>query len=172
VEEADTRHAYASFNFRVAPTNEPTHLWTAQDPGLAQLTGYGQDDYKRGLSAAAQGNSIEAAGWFGLALNGVPPYEQGLPRLVGLLAQQQKYTELAQIAQRFGKSRMLDETTVVLLAKGAAHSGDLKLAKEVLESALGWQPPNAEMLSTLAGLYRETGDSARAAELEARAKTL
>jgi GWxTD domain-containing protein len=171
VEDADTRHAYASFNFRVAPTNEPVHLWTSQDPGLAQLTGYGQDDYKRGLSAAALGDSTGAVKWFALAVDGAPPYEQGLPRLVGLLAQQQKYAELAQLAQRFGKSKMLDNKTVVLLAKGTAQSGDVNLAKQVLESALSRQTPTAEMFSTLAGLYRASGDSARAAELEARAKT-
>jgi GWxTD domain-containing protein len=171
VEDADSRHAYASFNFRVAPTNEQVHLWTAQDPGLTQLTGYGQDDYKRGLSAAAQGNSTEAVKWFALAVDGTPPYEQGLPRLIGLLAQQQKYAELAQLAQRFGKSRTLDEKTVVLLAKGTAQSGDVRLAKEVLESALSWQAPTPEMFSTLAGFYRASGDSAHAAELDARAKT-
>jgi GWxTD domain-containing protein len=171
VEDAGTRHAYASLSFRVAPANEQTHLWTAQDPGLARLTGYGQDDYKRGLSAAAQGNSTEAAKWFGLAVKGVPPYEQGLPRLVGLLAQQQKYAELAQLAQSFGKSPMLDDKTIVLLAKGTAQSGNVNLAKEVLESALARQTPTAEMFSTLAGFYRESGDSARAAELDARAKT-
>lgn len=172
VEDTGARHAYASFNFRVAPTNESTNLWTARDPGLDQLTGYGQDDYKRGLSAAAQDNSTEAVKWFSLAVDAVPPYEQGLPRLVGLLAEQKKSVELAQLAQRFGKSRMLDEKAVVLLAKGTAQSGDIQLAKEVLESALSWQAPTAEMFSTLAGFYRASGDSARAAELEARAKTL
>ena len=97
VEEGGERHAYASLNFQVAPSNMPAGLWTAQDPGLAQLAGYGQDDYKRGLSAVAQGNSAEAAKWFGLAVDAVPPYEQGVPRLVSLLAQQQKYAELAQL---------------------------------------------------------------------------
>jgi GWxTD domain-containing protein len=73
VEEGGERHAYASLNFQVAPSNMPAGLWTAQDPGLAQLAGYGQDDYKRGLSAVAQGNSAEAAKWFGLAVDAVPP---------------------------------------------------------------------------------------------------
>jgi tetratricopeptide (TPR) repeat protein len=171
-EAAGERHAYASFNFQVAPSNMPAGLWTAQDPGLAQLAGYGQDDYKRGLSAAAQGNSTEAARWFGLAVDAVPPYEQGVPRLVSLLAQQQKYTDLAHLAQRFGTSRMLDEKTVVLLARGTAQSGDIKLATQILESALSWQPPTAEIYSALADFYRASGDKARAAELEARAKTL
>jgi len=172
VEEQGERHAYASLNFQVAPSNMPAGLWTAQDPGLAQLAGYGQDDYKRGLSAVAQANSAEAAKWFGLAVDAVPPYEQGVPRLVSVLAQQQKYTELAHLAQRFGTSRTLDEKTVVLLARGTAQSGDIKLATQILESALSWQPPTAEMYSALADFYRASGDKARAAEFEARAKTL
>jgi GWxTD domain-containing protein len=172
VEEGGERHAYAPLKFQVAPSNMPAGLWTGQDPGLVQLAGYGQDDYKRGLSAAAQGNSAEAAEWFGMAVNAAPPYEQGLPRLVGLLAQQQKYAEMAHLGQRFGKSRSLDEKTVVLLARGIAQSGDIKLATQVLEGALSWQAPTAEMYSTLASFYRASGDNARAAELEARAKTL
>ena len=67
---------------------------------------------------------------------------------------------------------MLDEKTVVLLARGTAQSGDIKLATQILENALSWQPPTAEMYSTLADFYRASGDKARAAELEARAKTL
>jgi GWxTD domain-containing protein len=172
VEETGERHAYASFNFQVAPSNMPAGLWTAQDLGIAQLTGFGQDDYKRGLSAAAQGNAEAAVRWFGLAVDADPPFEQGVPRLVGLLVQQQKYAELAHLAQRFGKSHTLDEKTVVLLARGTAQSGDIKLATQVLESALSWQAPTAEMYSMLAGFYRASGDTARAAELEARAKTL
>jgi Flp pilus assembly protein TadD len=155
----------------VQPANVPVGLWTAHDPGLAQLTGFGQDDYKRGLSAAAQGNSTDAAKWFELAVNATPPYEQGLPRLIGLLSQQQKYAELAQVGQRFAKSRMLDEKTVVLLARGVAQSGDINLATQIIESALSWQSPTADMYSTLAGFYRASGDTAHAAQLEARAKT-
>jgi Flp pilus assembly protein TadD len=147
-------------------------LWTAQDPGLAQLTGFGQEDYKRGLSAAAEGNSAEATKWFELAVNAAPPYERSLPRLVALLMQQRDYAGLAQLGQRFGKSRSLDEKTVVLLAKGIAQSGDIKLAIQLLESALSWQAPTAEMYSTLASFYRASGDNTRAAELEAHAKTL
>jgi Tfp pilus assembly protein PilF len=79
---------------------------------------------------------------------------------------------LAQLGQRFGKSRSLDEKTVVLLAKGIAQSGDIKLATQLLESALSWQAPTAEMYSTLASFYRASGDNTRAAELEAHAKTL
>ena len=171
VEEGGDRHAYASLNFQVQPANMPVGLWTAHDPGLVRLAGYGQDDYKRGLSAAALGNSAEAAKWFGLAVNAAPPYEQGLPRLVGLLSQQQKYAELAQLGQRFAKSRMLDEKTVVLLARGIAQSGDIHLATEVLEGALSWQAPTADMYSTLAGFYRASGDNAHATQLEQRAKT-
>jgi hypothetical protein len=44
-------------------------------------------------------NPADAAKWFGLAVDAVPPYEQGVPRLVSLLAQQQKYTELAHKAR-------------------------------------------------------------------------
>ena len=62
--------------------------------------------------------------------------------------------------------------TLALLAKGTAQSGDIKLATEILEGALSWQAPTAEMYSTLASFYRAAGDSARAAEFEARAKTL
>jgi GWxTD domain-containing protein len=170
VEEGGDRHAYASLNFQVQPANMPAGLRTAHDPGLIQLAGYGQDDYKRGLSAAAQGNSAEAAKWFGLAVNAAPPYEQGLPRLVSLLSQQQKYADLAQLGQRFAKSRMLDEKTAVLLARGIAQAGDIHLATQVLESALSWQAPTADMYSTLAGFYRASGDNAHAAQLEERAK--
>ena len=70
------------------------------------------------------------------------------------------------------KSRALDNKTAVLLARGIAKSGDIKLATQVLESALSWQAPTAEMFSTLAGFYRQSGDNARAAEFEARSKTL
>jgi hypothetical protein len=171
VEEGGDRHVYASLNFQVQPANIPAGLWTAHDPGLVHLAGYGQDDYKRGLSAAAQGNPVDAAKWFELALNAAPPYEQGLPRLVGLLSQQQKYAELAQLGQRFAKSRVLDEKTVVLLARGVAQSGDINLATQILEAALTWQSPTADMYSTLAGFYRASGDNAHAAQLEARAKT-
>jgi GWxTD domain-containing protein len=172
VEEEGGRHAYASLVFQVAPSNQDAGLWTSQDPGLAQLSGYGQEDYKRGLSAAAQGNSVEAAKWFGLAVNATPPYERGLPRLVAMLTQQHDYAGLAQLGQRFGKSRALDQKTAVLLARGIAQSGDIKLATQVLEGALSWQAPTAEMYSTLAGFYRASGDNTRAAELEAHAKTL
>jgi GWxTD domain-containing protein len=172
VEEDGIRHAYASLIFQVAPSDMAAGLWTAQDPGLAQLTGYGQDDYKRGLSAVAQGNPAEATKWFQLAVNAAPPYERSLPRLVALLTQQGDYAGLAQLGQRFGKSRSLDQKTAVLLAKGIAQSGDIKLATQILESALSWQAPTADMYSTLAGFYRASGDNSRAAELEAHAKTL
>jgi GWxTD domain-containing protein len=170
VEEGGTRHAYASLSFQVMPANMPAGLWTAHDPGLSQLAGYGQDDYKRGLSAVAQGNSADAAKWFSLAVNAAPPYEQGLPRLVSLLSQQQKYVEMAQLGRHFAKSRLLDEKTAILLARGIAQSGDINLATQVLEAALSWQAPTADMYSTLAGFYRASGDNAHAADLEARAK--
>jgi GWxTD domain-containing protein len=169
-EEGTGRHAYASLNFQVQTPGMPAGVWTAHDPGLAQLAGYGQDDYKRGLSAAAQGDSAEAAKWLENAVNATPPYEQGLPRLIALLSEQKKYAELAGLGQRFGKSRVLDEKSVVLLARGIAASGDIRLATEVLEGALSWQSPTAEMYSTLASFYRASGDNSHAAQLEARAK--
>jgi hypothetical protein len=59
-----------------------------------------------------------------------------------------------EVGTGFGKSRMLDQAAVVLLAKGTAQPGDLKIATEVIKSALTWQNFTADMFSTLAGYYR------------------
>ncbi len=171
-DEGGPQRAYASLSFQVVPRNSAAGVWTAYDSKLSQLAGTGQGDYRRGLSAAAQGNSAEATRWFENAVNATPAYEAGLPLLVDALTAQQQFHQLASLAQRFGGSRALDAKTVVLLARGTAEAGDTRLATQLLESALTWQEPTAEMYSTLAGLYRESGDKTRADEMEKRAKAL
>lgn len=171
-EQGGPRRAYSSLSFDVLPRNAANALWIPTDPRLSQASGYGQDDYRRGLSAAAQGNSALAIGWLERAVNATPACEDGLPLLADALTAQKQFPELARLAERFGGSHTLDAKTQILLARGAARAGDASLAMHLLESALTWQTPTAEMYSTLAGLYRESGDTARAAEMEERAKAL
>jgi GWxTD domain-containing protein len=163
-DEKTNRSAYASMLIHVVDDPTATDMWTVFDNPRTSQASTSQDDYRRGLSAAASGDQTSGAHWFQEALTEDPGNLRDLSGLVGCLAASGQQTRIAALSQQLPQSKDLDVHTAVLLARADAKQGNPKHALQILEYELQFQPPSAELYQALADTYEQTGQMTRARE--------
>ena len=167
-EEGSTQKVFATMSFLIRPQSEATDLWTVfaqNNPGSLA-----EDSYKRGLSSTALGENKSAAEWYRRALLLDANYQPALAKLVESLVAEQRYAEVAEVSRKYPLSGSMSEQTMILMAQGTARSGDRKAAIHLLETALESHPSSSGLYTTLAAMYRQSGEDAKADELMKRAQ--
>jgi GWxTD domain-containing protein len=167
--EGARQSAYAAMTLHVERGADHVDTWTAYgavDPGGVAL-----DDFKRGLSAEAQGGDAEAQEWYTKALAENPKDMRALDKLVALLDRLGKSEELASLSQQ----SILSETatapkTLLSISQALTKVGNPKAQVRLLETQIKLQPPNEELYLSLAKACEATGDLARARDLRGLAK--
>jgi GWxTD domain-containing protein len=171
-DDTTQQKAYANLTFHVSGDSEMTDLWTAYDAIADSKRGNAIDDYKRGLSAAAQGSSDAATSWFERALADDPQYIPALTRLVDLLAQTGRSKEIAALSAKVDMSHEMSQQTAIQMSQANARVGDYPQATKILEYEMGFQPPSSELLLALADVYQRQGNVAKAEDFKRQAAKL
>jgi len=160
----DHQTTYASMTLHVQSTEGFTDSWTAYGP--ADPEGEALDDYKRGLSAEAQGSDTEAQAWYSRSLTEGPEDMRPLDKLAVLLARHERSAELAALGHQAILVRSAAAPKTLLpIAEALKKSGDNKGVVRLLETQIQLQPPNVDLYQTLANACEATGNTARARDL-------
>jgi tetratricopeptide (TPR) repeat protein len=171
-DDATQQKAYANLTFHVSSDSETTDLWTAYDAMADSKRGSAIDDYKRGLSASAQGSSEAATSWFERAHSDDPQYIPALTRLVDLLAQTGRSQDIAALSTKVDMSHELSQQTAIQMSQANAKIGDYPQATKILEYEMGFQPPSSELFLALADVYQRQGNIAKAEDFKRQAAKL
>jgi len=164
--------AYANMTFHISSDSETTDLWTAYDAIADSKRGNAIDDYKRGLSASAQGANDAATSWFERALADDSQYIPALTRLVDLLAQTGRSKDIAVLSAKVDMSHELSQQTAIQMSQANAQVGDYPQATKILEYEMGFQPPSSELYLALADVYQRQGNVAKAEDFKRQAAKL
>jgi tetratricopeptide (TPR) repeat protein len=79
---------------------------------------------------------------------------------------------VAALYQRLPISKQTNEQTMLRIAASLDKLGKTQAAIEALEGSLRFNEPTAPLYLTLASYYQQLGNSAKARELEVKAKLL
>ncbi|HVN94057.1 MAG TPA: GWxTD domain-containing protein [Terracidiphilus sp.] len=169
--EGEQKTAYATFNLHVTPANEYIDTWTAYGP--ADPGGEAVEDLKRGLSAEAQGDDIDAQASYERALSEGSGDMRPMDNLVALLMRKQMIDQLAALNEQpiFAKTAA-NPATLLAIAQALNKNGNPKAVVHLLEEQISLQPPNAELYAVLADACQATGNASRAKEVRAMAANL
>jgi GWxTD domain-containing protein len=171
-DETSQQKAYAAMGFRIVGDSEPTDLWTAYSVSAIDGRSMAMDDYKRGLSAAAQSQQDVAISWFQRSIADDAQYLPALTRLVELLSEGGRYKDVAGLSKKYPVTQQISQETAILMAQADAENGDHALALQVLQSELQFRAPNVDLYLALAKAYQSLGDSTKSNEYKQRAASL
>jgi GWxTD domain-containing protein len=173
VSDPQTRSkAFASLQFRVTDSEPSSLPWDVSDPQLSSDLEKGTLDYDRALCYVAQGDIASASRFFRAAFQRNPQDEIARTKLVEAYFAQKDFAQIAEVYSRSGISDKTDEQTVLRIAESLDRIGDLSRATSLLETAIALKPMSAPVYLTLASYYQRAGNSARAAEIERKARGL
>jgi GWxTD domain-containing protein len=178
VDETTQQKAYSTINFRIVDDTDTASVefWTAYNAAGVSKEAMAIDDYKRGVSAIASGDSGGAAHWLQQSLTENPEFSRATTKLVDVyttgVAASDSDKQLAELSHQIGLTHELDQTTAIRLAQADAKTGDLPGAKRILEYELGFQAPNAKLFQAISEVYQQMGDSANAESFRKRAAAL
>lgn len=170
--EGEAKPAYAAMTIHVIPSDTYADMWTAYAP--TDPEGDALDDLKRGMSAEAQGQDIEARTYYRQALDESPRETRALDRLVPLLIRRGDVAGLATLgSQPALLEAAVDPQTLTPISKAMVANGKAKQADALLEAQVKIQPPNPQLYNALAEACEAAGNTARAREVrELAAKAL
>ncbi len=163
--------AYATLNLHVAAAENYVDTWTVYGP--EDSGGRAQDDYKRGLAAAAQGDPAAAESYFTRSLEENPANLRTLSRLAALLQQSGRTQQLAALSQLpLLAHTAVDPGTVLAITHALSSAGNSRAIVALLEKQIALQPPNANLYIMLADACDATGDRTRAQQMRKLAARL
>jgi hypothetical protein len=169
--ETDRRTAYAAINLKVTPASESVDFWTAYGPSNAQ--GEALDDFKRGLSAEANGAGSEAEASYTRALAEAPTDPRPLEKLASLLDTRGNSDELVKLGQQpILVKTAVSPATLLPITKALRDHGNTRDVVRILEAQIKLQPPSSDLYRTLADACEAAGDSGRARDLRTLANAI
>jgi GWxTD domain-containing protein len=161
---------YGTLNFTVYADASAPAAWDISDDNLAGSVTTGTAYYQRALCYQALGDKPQALNWFRQAVSRNPSDEHFRSKLTELYFSDQQYPEIVRLYARNGITPSTDEQTVLRIAESLEKTGDLGKAVAVLETATRLNPSSGPLLLGLAGYYRKTGQSDKAAAAEEKGK--
>ena len=169
--EGEQKTVYATLNLHVAAAADYVDEWTAYGP--ADPEGEALDDYKRGLSAEAQGADADAQAAYKRSLAEGSGDPRSLDSLAVLLAHNGMTDQLAALSQEPVLTKMAANPSTLLAITGALNkTGNPKAAARLLEDQITLQPPSIDLYNALADACQATGNTTRANEVRALAANL
>ena len=161
---------YSTLPFSVSPEG-PTHdVWDLTDPTLAADSANGLLDRERALCLLSSGKGDESRAWFRRALARNHSDEIAKSRLVEAYYARKDHAAILALYKDVGVSEQTEPETILRIAESFGQTGGLHDAITVLESALRTRDDNGPLYLALSGYYRKAGDTAKAAEVEAKGK--
>jgi Tfp pilus assembly protein PilF len=168
-DETTQQKAYANLSFHVVPDAQTTEIWTAYDSAADNQRGRAIDDYKRGLSAAAQGQTQAAIEWYKRSVDEDPSYTPGLTLLIDSLARTGDSKTIAALSKKLQMTHELSQQTAIQMSQANLQVGDYPQATRILEYELQFQPPSSELYLALADAYLKQGNSTKAEDYKRQA---
>ncbi|QNI37399.1 GWxTD domain-containing protein [Edaphobacter albus] len=171
-DETTQQKAYASLAFHIVPDPQTTDIWTAYDSTADGRRGSAIDDYKRGLSATAQGQSPIAIQWYKRSVEDDSSYAPALTLLIDSLARTGDSKTIAALSNKLQMNHELSQQTAIQMSQANVQIGDYPQATRILEYELQFQPPSSELYLALADIYIRQGNSAKAEDYKRQAAKL
>lgn len=169
--EGEQKTAYATLNLRVVRAEEYIDTWTAY--ALSESAGEAVDDFKRGLSAEAQGEDAEAQAAYKRALAEGPADMRPLDSLAAMLARKGMTDQLAALSQEPVLAKAAaTPSTLLAISRALNKNGNPKAVVRMLEGQILVQPPNVDLYNALADACQGSGNTNRASEVRALAANL
>ncbi len=172
IDPASQQKAFATLNLRIVNEAVTDDLWTAYDASEGSGRGLAIDDYKRALTATASGNNDAAISWLQRSVADDQTYLPALDRLIGMLSQDNRYKEVADLTASHPIPHEVSPQTAILISQARAQTGDLKGASNLLEQELQFQAPTADLYLALASIYEKQGNASKADDYKQRAAKL
>ena len=163
----------ASFTlpFSVSTGGASRDVWDLTDAGLAKDSQSGLVDKERALVLLSQGKVDEARPWFRRALSRNHSDEISKSRLVDAYFTRKDYAAILSLFKDAGVTDNSDSQTILQIADSFSQTGNVGEAISLVESALHSRQENGPFYLALAGYYRKTGDTTKAAQLETQGKS-
>lgn len=171
-DETTQQKAYANLAFHIVPDGQTTDLWTAYDSAADRRRGSAIDDYKRGLSAAAQGQAEAATQWYKRSVEDDASYTPAVTLLIDSLARAGDSKAIAALSNKLQMTHELSQQTAIQMSQANVQIGDFPQATRILEYELQFQPPSSELYLALADIYIKQGNSAKAENYKRQAAKL
>src|SRR5216683_2763407 len=166
-----SQSAFSTLPFSVTPEAVGRDVWDLTDPTLAKDAASGLLDRERALCLLSLGKKDESRAWFRRALARNPADEIARARLVEAYYARKDYASILSLYKDAGITDQSDSETILRIAESFAQTGAIHEAISLIESALHSREDNGPLYLALAGYYRKTGDTVKAADLEAKGKS-
>ena len=168
IKEGSPQPAYAAMTLHVQRAEDFQDRWTAYGP--AEPGGVAVDDFKRGLSAEANGSDDAAKSFYTQALAERAADSRPLDKLAALFDRHGQTDELAKLSlQPIMTQSSVSPTTLLMISQARTKMGDPKSVVRMLEAQIKLQPPKAALYLALASACEASGDSGRARDLRSAA---
>ena len=156
--------SYAAMTIHVQRVSDFNEIWTAYGP--TEPGGIALDDFKRGLSADAQGKDAMAQDLYARALAEGPADTRPLEKLAAVLERQGKNQDLAALSQQpIVAGTAVPPNTLLAISQALTKEGNPKGVVRMLDAQIKLQPPSAALYRALADASEATGNAARAHDL-------
>jgi GWxTD domain-containing protein len=160
--------SYAAMTIHVQRVADYNDSWTAY--GAVERGGVALDDFKRGLSADAQGKDAMAQELYARALAEGSADTRPLEKLAAVLQRRGKNQDLAALSQQpLLAGTAVAPNALLAISDALTKQGDPKGVVRMLEAQIKLQPPSAALYRALADASEATGNAARARDLRSLA---
>jgi tetratricopeptide (TPR) repeat protein len=163
--------AFTTLPFSVMPEAAARDVWDLTDPTLEKDSASGLMDRERALCLLSLGQQDESRAWFRRALQRNHSDEIARSRLVDAYYARKDYAAILSLYKDAGITEQSDSDTILRIAESLGRTGGVRDAISLLESALATRDDNGPLYLALAGYYRQAGDTAKAADFEAKGKS-
>jgi GWxTD domain-containing protein len=164
--------AASTLPFSVTPQAATHDVWDLTDSTLATDAATGVLDRERALCLLDLGKQDESRAWFRRSLARNHSDEISRSRLVDAYYARKNYAAILSLYQDVGITDLSDSEAILKIAESFAQTGGIQNAISLLESALRSREENGPLFLALAGYYRKAGEPAKAADLEAKGRSL
>jgi GWxTD domain-containing protein len=167
--EGSKQPSYAAMTLHVQRVSDYNDSWTAF--GATEAGGVALDDFKRGLSADAQGKDAMSQELYARALAEGSNDTRPLEKLAAVLQREGKNEDLAALSrQPMLAGTAVSPNALLAISQALTKQGDPKDVVRLLETQIKLQPPSAPLYRALADASEATGNSARARDLRTLAQ--
>jgi GWxTD domain-containing protein len=168
VESSTKDRAYATTTYRALGEGAPPLPWEVDQPELAKDIENGVVDQQRGLCLLAGGHPDEGRRWLRNALRLNKDNDLAREALVGEYYAKQAYTAVVALYNDAGVTESTDSQTIVRVANSLQRTGESQKAISLLQSALDARAQDGSLYLGLSDIYKQQGNTIKAAELEKR----
>jgi GWxTD domain-containing protein len=165
--------AAGTMTFRLMADPPGTSDWDVFDgEGIAKDVREGVTDFQRGLCYLAFQDKDSAAQWLRNALDKNGRLEEARTALVNLEFGRGGFPALAKLAREVPLTGDTSDETILRLAEALEKTGGAQDAINLLQTAIKLKSANGPIYLTLAGYYRQIGDTKKGDDFEKKGREI